>query len=97
MEFDLPFSQSLSTEKILIEQGHNNAFIENLLAQKGIDAAVIEEIMKQVKHIRNAKRTRTGSRLVLIGVILLGIGCISCLLCMPTATLRALLCMGLLQ
>lgn len=79
MEIDLPFNQSLNTAKMLIEQGHDNAFIEDHLMRKGIDRDIIVEVMKEVKFIRNKNRTQTGSRLILIGVIVLGIGCISCI------------------
>lgn len=69
----------LNTAKLLIEQGRDNAFIEAQLTQQGLDSTSITEVLEQVKRIRNAKRTQNGSMLVLAGVILLGLGFISCI------------------
>lgn len=86
MEQHFPFHESLATAKMLIEQGKDNAFIEAQLVKKGIDSTVISEVLKQVKHIRNAKRTKNGTYLILLGVFLLGLGFILCILLSGTGT-----------
>jgi hypothetical protein len=86
MEQHFPFHESLSTAKMLIEQGKDNAFIEEQLVKKGIDSTIITEVLKQVKHIRKAKRTKNGTYLILLGVFLLGLGFICCILLSGTGT-----------
>ena len=80
MEHHFPFNDSLAIAKRLIYQGKDNAFIKNELIKHGVDATVISEVLKQVKHIRNAKRTKNGTLLILTGVFLLGLGFILCIL-----------------
>jgi len=79
MEKSNTLPQQLEDVQILIQQGHSNASIEKTLKQKGIEDAMIDEILAEVKRIRNRKRTKTGSILSLMGVVLLGIGFISCI------------------
>ena len=86
MEQHFPFHESLTTAKMLIEQRKDNAFIEDHLAKKGVNPTIISEVLKQVKHIRNAKRTQNGTYLILLGVFLLGLGFICCILLTGTDT-----------
>ncbi len=79
MEQNSTFQQHLNTAKMLIEQGRDNAFIESHFQQQGVDSTVLSTVLEQVKRLRNAKRTQNGSMLVLIGVILLGLGFVSCI------------------
>ncbi|MBL7884498.1 MAG: hypothetical protein JNL69_10550 [Bacteroidia bacterium] len=79
MENQSSFHTYLNTAKLLIEQGRDNAFIEAHLTQQGVDSKLMVEILEQVKRIRNAKRTQNGSMLVLAGVVLLGLGFVSCI------------------
>lgn len=66
--------------KTWIETGlDNDAIIENF-KKFGMDDNQIAEMLRLTNKIRNKKRTRTGSLLVLIGVIILGIGFISCII-----------------
>ena len=65
--------------KIWIEQGLDNEAILKNLQKTGMDEAQSNEWLVQIKKIRNKKRTQTGSMLVLIGVIILGLGFISCI------------------
>jgi len=80
MEHNFPFHESLNTAKMLIDQNKDNAFIKAQLIQKGGDPTIIAEVMKQVKYIRNASRTKNGTYLILLGVFLLGLGFICCIL-----------------
>jgi hypothetical protein len=79
MEHNLSINSYLNTAKSLIEQGRDNAFIESQLTQQGADQTTLAEVLVQVKRIRNAKRTQNGSMLVLLGVVLLGLGFVSCI------------------
>ncbi len=62
-----------------IEQGLDNEAIIANFQKMGIDESQLKELQILVKNIRNKKRTQTGSVLVLIGVIILGLGFISCI------------------
>lgn len=62
-----------------IEQGLDNDTIITNLIKMGLQEAQKEEMLSLVNKIRNKKRTQTGSILVLIGVIILGLGFISCI------------------
>ncbi|MBL7890102.1 MAG: hypothetical protein JNL24_11130 [Bacteroidia bacterium] len=79
MEQHPTFHQHMNTAKTLLEQGRDNAFIESHLQQQGLDSHLLSSILEQVKRLRNAKRTQNGSMLILIGVILLGLGFVSCI------------------
>ncbi len=79
MEKPNTLRQHLDDVQSMIRQGHNNDSIEKKLKQKGIEESLIVEILTEVKRIRNRKRTKTGSLLSLLGVVLLGIGFISCI------------------
>ena len=65
--------------KKLIEEGLANETIVANFQKMGIDESQLKELQILVKNIRNKKRTQTGSVLVLIGVINLGLGFISCI------------------
>lgn len=86
MEHNFPFHESLNTAKMLIDQNKDNAFIKAQLIQKGVDPTIIAEVIKQVKHIRNASRTKNGTYLILLGVFLLGLGFICCILLTGSGT-----------
>jgi hypothetical protein len=62
-----------------IEQGLDNEAILANFQKMGFDESQLKELHILVKKIRNKKRTQTGSVLVLIGVIILGLGFISCI------------------
>jgi hypothetical protein len=62
-----------------IEQGLTNDAIIANLRKTGFDESQQDEILLEIKKIRNKKRTQTGSILVLIGVVILGLGFISCI------------------
>lgn len=79
MEQEQTFEYYLEQAKKLMEQGYDAVSIENQLKQKGMDASALPEILKQLKLLRNRKRTKTGSQLALAGVLLLGAGFISCI------------------
>lgn len=71
---------NLNQIKTWIESGlDNHAIIENL-KQLGVNENQVADTLRLVNKIRNKKRTRTGSILVLIGVIILGLGFISCII-----------------
>ncbi len=66
--------------KNLIAKGLSNEAIMVNYESKGFDESELKELQMLVQKIRNKKRTETGSVLVLIGIIILGLGFISCLL-----------------
>lgn len=66
--------------KSWIEQGIDNDTIIANFKKIGYDEDQLNELHIQIKKIRNKKRTRTGSVLVLTGVIILGLGFISCII-----------------
>lgn len=78
MEQNLTFDKHFTNAKMMLEQGHESNFIESQLNKEGADPTTVSEVLKQIKGLRNAKRTQTGSKLVLSGVILMGSGFISC-------------------
>ena len=71
--------EHLEEAKSLLNQGYDMAYIEAKLKQKNLDESSYIEILHQLKRFRNSKRTKNGTILVLIGVILLGAGFISCI------------------
>lgn len=77
MEQTNALSSHIDFAKNLINEGNDNNAIIIQLKKKGLDDVHVEEVMKEVKRFRNARRTRLGSLLVLIGVIILGAGAIS--------------------
>lgn len=66
--------------KKCIDDGLDNVAILNHLKNIGQIENEESELLRHINKIRNKKRTRTGSILVLIGVIILGIGFISCII-----------------
>lgn len=62
-----------------IEQGLEDEIILVNLKKAGLDDIEISDLHAKIKKIRNKKRTQTGSMLVLIGVLILGLGFISCI------------------
>ncbi len=80
MEQNSTFQNQLEMAKKMIEQGRDNASIESYFNQQGLDENTVVQIIKQVKRLRNAKLTKQGSLLILSGVVILGIGFISCIL-----------------
>ncbi len=63
-----------------IEEGLDNESILNNFKEKGLHENDIADTIKHIVKLRNKKRTQTGSILVLIGVIILGLGFISCII-----------------
>jgi hypothetical protein len=78
MEQHLTFDTHFNSAKMMLEQGHESDFIVSHLHKEGVDPATISEVLLHLKRLRNSKRTQTGSRLVLLGVILMGLGFLSC-------------------
>ena len=66
--------------KNLIAQGLSNEAIMVSYENIGFDESELKELQMLMQKIRNKKRTETGIVLVLIGVIILALGFISCLL-----------------
>ena len=66
--------------RTLVAQGHDNVFIEQHLIEKGIDKLQVPELLASAKRMRHAMRTRKGSLLVVLGVLILGMGFISCVI-----------------
>lgn len=62
-----------------IEQGLDNEAITANFQKMGLDENQLNELQILIKKVRNKKRTQTGSMLVLIGIIILGLGFISCI------------------
>jgi uncharacterized membrane protein YidH (DUF202 family) len=62
-----------------IDTGLDNESILLNLKKLNIEEAELAYFTTHIKKIRNKNRTRTGSILVLIGVIILGLGFISCI------------------
>ncbi len=62
-----------------IDEGLDNEAIITNLKKLGYEEGHLVELNLLIKKIRNKKRTQTGSVLVLIGVIILGLGFISCI------------------
>ena len=80
MEQDSTFQQHLEIAKKMIGEGRDIAFIESYFNQQGLDENIVVKIIQQVKRLRNAKLTKQGTLLILLGVAILGIGFISCVL-----------------
>jgi hypothetical protein len=80
MEITANTSDYQNQIKMWIEQGLDNDHIIINLKKMGIDENQLDDLLPLIKKIRNKKRTQTGSILVLIGVIILGLGFISCIL-----------------
>ena len=66
--------------KNLIAQGLSNEAIMVNYENTGFDESELKELQMLIQKIRNKKRTETGILLVLIGIIILGLGFMSCLL-----------------
>lgn len=62
-----------------IDEGLDNEAIITNLKKLGYKEGHWDELNLLIKKIRDKKRTQTGSVLVLIGVIILGLGFISCI------------------
>ncbi len=74
------FIDHLKSAKLMFDQGKDMVFIETKLKEKNIESQHLEEILKQLKRLVYAKRNKTGTQLIIIGVLLLGIGFISSIL-----------------
>ncbi len=68
----------LEEMKMLVSRGFDDQSIQQELIKRGLDEALIAQLMSHSSRIRGAVRTRKGSLLVLVGVIILGIGFLSC-------------------
>jgi hypothetical protein len=62
-----------------IEEGLDNEAIIANYKKMGYQEEQLLQLSALIKKIRNKKRTQTGSILVLIGVLILGLGFISCI------------------
>ncbi len=58
----------------MLEHGQNLNSIINHINSKNLDQESVEYIIKYIKKLHHAKRTKNGSILALIGVIFLGLG-----------------------
>jgi len=65
--------------KLLIDKGAGMEEIVSALKTKGIEQDKIEKIIAYLKKAEHKKRIQNGNFLVLIGVVLLGLGFISCI------------------
>lgn len=95
MEQRLTFDEHLNNAKMMLEQGHANDFIESQLNKGGADSITMSEVLMQIKHLRNAKRTQTGGKLILSGVALMGLGFIVSFFLLDSGTLLAFALYGL--
>lgn len=77
MNQDHLFEEHLKSAKLMYDQGKDKKYIETKLSEKSIDPQQLEEIMKQIKRLWHAKRSKNGAQLVLLGILLLGGGFIS--------------------
>jgi hypothetical protein len=74
MEQKILFQEHLNDAKLMLDDGQNVKNIEKKLLKKGIELQHLEEVMKEIKRLWHAKRTKTGAQMVIVGVILLGAG-----------------------
>lgn len=74
------FGEHFNYAHLLFEQGKDLLFIETKLKEKNIEPQELEEILKQIKRLHHKKRNKTGTQLIVLGVILLGIGFITSIL-----------------
>jgi len=65
--------------KTWIDAGQDNEAIHLNLKKMDLDEAQLIETLVLLKKIRSKKRTQSGSMLVLIGIVILGLGFISCI------------------
>ena len=65
--------------KTWIEEGLDNETIIVNFRKEGLEESQLNELQVIIQKIRSKKRTQSGSVLVLIGVIILGLGFISCI------------------
>lgn len=63
----------------MLTEGRDMVYIESRLQKEGLDESVISEVFKEVKRIKNAKRTQTGNMLLVIGAILMILGFATCI------------------
>lgn len=77
MNQDLLFEEHFKTAKLMFDQGKNIKYIETKLSEKGIPDEQLEAIMKEIRKLWHAKRSKNGGSLVLLGVLLLGVGFVS--------------------
>ena len=80
MEQKILFQEHLNDAKLMLDDGQNVKNIEKKLLKKGIELQQHEEIMKEIKRLWHAKRTKTGAKLVFAGVLLLGAGFFTCII-----------------
>ncbi len=80
MEQTLNYEMYLLDAQTMVNQGYDNVSVEKQLKHKGADEFIISGIMKEIKRLRNAKRTKTGSLLALTGVLFFGAGFLSCII-----------------
>jgi hypothetical protein len=65
--------------KLLLDKGADMEEITASLKTKGIEQEKIEKIVAYLKKAAHKKRVQMGNLLILTGVILLGLGFISCI------------------
>jgi hypothetical protein len=64
----------------LFKQGYDDTNIAAKLKAEGVEEHTLQEIMIRIKQLRNRKRTHNGSLMIVLGVLLSGIGFISCVM-----------------
>ncbi len=77
MEQNNLFEKHLQNAKLMFDQGKDIEFIKTQLSTKNIEPQELEEIINQIKKLRHKHRNINGVKLILAGVLLLGIGFIS--------------------
>ena len=80
MEISAPNINYNDQIKAWIEQGMDNEAILTNLQKMALNEQQIIDLQVLIKKIRNKKRTRNGSILVLVGIITLGLGFLSCII-----------------
>jgi len=69
----------LSRVNAMITEGRDLGYIESRLQNEGLDESFISDIFKELKRLKNAKRTQNGSILLVIGAFLMITGFATCI------------------
>jgi hypothetical protein len=80
MKNSTPLSSFFEKGLQLIEQGKNLEEVKHILQSEIADEKVLADLMHELKRNVNKRRTKSGSLFVLLGVIILGLGFLSCLI-----------------
>lgn len=80
MEHKPGFYKILKTAKELIKEGKDISLIEEYLNTQSLDKKSIEEIMQLIQPSSKIHKSKNGTMLILLGVVLLGFGFIASVL-----------------